>query len=49
MNCDLLQLLEEHTPGILTTRQGIERQNIPYPDSIKMLKMRSVENIVEEG
>lgn len=49
MNRALLQLLEEHTPGILTTRQGIERQNIPYPDSIKMLKMRSVENIVEEG
>jgi hypothetical protein len=49
MNRDLLQLLEERTPGIMTTRQGIERQNIPYPDSIKMLKMCSAENIVEEG
>jgi len=49
MNRDLLRLLEERTPGIVITRQGIERQNIPYPDSIKMLKMCTIDNVVEEG
>jgi transcription elongation factor len=49
MNRDLLELLEEHTPGIMTKQQGIKRQNIPYPDSIKMLKMRTIDDIVEEG
>ena len=49
MNCNLLQLLEECTPRIVTTQKGIERQNIPYPDSIQMLKMRSIENFAEEG
>ena len=49
MNRNLLQLLEERTPGIVTTRKGIERQNIPYPDSIQILKMRSFENFAEKG
>jgi len=49
MNRNLLELLEERTPGIMTKQQGIKQQNIPYPDSIKMLKMRTVDDIVEEG
>ena len=49
MNHDLVQLLEERTPGIVMKRQGIERQSISYPDSIKMLKMRTVDSIVKEG
>ena len=49
MNLDLLRHLAERTPGIIVTQLGIERHIIPYPDSIKMLKMRTIDNIVEEG
>ena len=49
MNPDLLRHLAERTPGIKVTQLGIERQLIPYPDSIKMLKMRTIDNVVEEG
>jgi len=49
MNPDLLRHLAEHTPGIVVTQLGIERQIIPYPDSIKMLSMHTSNGIVEEG
>jgi hypothetical protein len=49
MNPDLLQHLAERTPGIVVTRLGIERQIIPYPDSIKMLSMHNSDGVVEEG
>ena len=49
MNRDLLLLLEEQTPGIVIPRQGIERQSIPFPDSLKMLTMHSTVNVVTKG
>ena len=48
MNRDLFLLLEERTPGIVIPRQGIERQSIPFPDSVKMLTMHSIVNVVTE-
>ena len=49
MNSDLLRHLAERTPGIEVTRLGIERHIVPFPDSIKVLKMRTIDNVVEEG
>lgn len=49
MNSDLLLILEERTPGIVITRQGIEWQSIPISDSVKMLTMHSIVNNVTEG
>lgn len=49
MNPDLLQHLAERTPGIVVTLLGIERQIIPYLDSINMLSMHNSDSVVEEG
>jgi ribosomal protein L24 len=49
MNTNLVQHLEERTPGIVVSQLGIQRNMIPYPDSIKMLKMRTINSIVEQG
>jgi hypothetical protein len=48
MNHNLLLLLEKRIPGIVITQQGMERQSISFPDSVRMLTMHSINAVTED-